>query len=1231
MTQINKVLKRTAELTEQQKKSSKSMTQSERAVTKAYKGRANVIEGALLRATKALEREDSRLVSTDKQRARQAERMAQINDHLAITQSKLVRIQQQWEKSLGSSSKLQSSVIRATRAQTREVEKLTKAQQRAAKVRSAERLAGMPSGAGFRAMGAAATAISAGKEHFYLSKVAPQLADVNARAARGLSLTRERAISTEKAYRRWSQSIRVTSREMERLSRLGMKVPAPGGIAGVNKFAGGLASVGAGAAKGAAGLYKMATRMSWHLFLFEQGARQIALFAGGIAKLAAEGAKIRTMEDSFERLNQVAGRVDMGEMRDALKGTVSDVKIMEMANLARQLQIGAQDIPKLAEVAKAAAQSLGMDTEQMYGDIIRGTARYSKKILDNLGIRMENLSSLWKRHAERMGKSAQDLTEEEKNRIFVQQVLANSDKILAAAGEDHAGTYQRQAVTIENLTNKGKKWFDSVVRNSGVLEFFGQMINDVTDFLAKNDDSIQRVIESLFSFARTSANLFKSVMDLASVGLPFLSRSLQGVMETAEIASIALGQVTAVFGGDEEGGLADMADFLMETTSPAVAFSESMKNAAREINGTNHAASILIQTLEKGVVTPEQQLFLGLKEKSEKDRQAILNLYKELGNDEAVRRIEEFYEDLAVAEKEGAEKAREEALTANKKLAGDILKMPSMMKTDEKSGEMFQSIWDIVIVPEENMQNMAKKYVDQVDHLIADLEDGSRDLTDGFGDLTDEQIKDMQTQVFSSREEFGRMQDEWRQSAPEQRERLVASWMMATFGDPATFLETQQWEEYMRIHNATIQHGFGHFIKVTDAILDEFSKGDIEKPKRGRSRRKKTGSAKAFGKRFGFPETGEIEAMLMAERARLDEVRDSSSEYFSGYFKLVEDFDQFQFEIAKQLEGREAGGLATRAWAAVQAKEAEILDDIDKLAKEGQERLSGTLSDLSKTYERAGLEYREADFPTAKLLSQMAESQEKALKGTQDELKKAIAEMDGMIDLLDHFGLASDALEEKRQSIANRLLWAPEHMRTGAGLRAGMGSLTDLWDKQAAALPEGIGVGVGKTEEWWTQTQERIQPSVNLFAESFAVTTQTALEQAFKDIMRVDAMNLGSWAESMGAIVGDVINNYGLQLGGIVNKALATAVGGVGGGVLGMFGGGIVGGIVGGLGSFVERLFQRDKEKDRKTNEAIKRIAEKKRDITVNMEIVNHGLATDDYTARRVHWATKRALELGER
>lgn len=97
-------------------------------------------------------------------------------------------------------------------------------------------------------------------------------------------------------------------------------------------------------------------------------------------KLAA---KAEGVEIAFKRLNDPNL---LNQLREATKGTVSDLQLMQNTLRAQNFKIPLQELAKLFEFARRRAKETGEDVNFLVDSIVLGIGRKSPLILDNLGI-----------------------------------------------------------------------------------------------------------------------------------------------------------------------------------------------------------------------------------------------------------------------------------------------------------------------------------------------------------------------------------------------------------------------------------------------------------------------------------------------------------------------------------------------------------------------------------------------------------------------------------------------------------------------------------------------------------------------------------------------------------------------------------------------------------------------------------------------------------------------------
>lgn len=123
-------------------------------------------------------------------------------------------------------------------------------------------------------------------------------------------------------------------------------------------------------------------------------------------------------------------------LRDATKGTVSDIELMKAAVKAKDFRIPLEDLGKYLSFAQLKAQQTGQSLDYMVDSIVTGLGRKSPLILDNLGL------------------SAAEIGEKTKETgDFMKGVASIVEGQLAAAGETYISATDRAArrtVALEN-------------------------------------------------------------------------------------------------------------------------------------------------------------------------------------------------------------------------------------------------------------------------------------------------------------------------------------------------------------------------------------------------------------------------------------------------------------------------------------------------------------------------------------------------------------------------------------------------------------------------------------------------------------------------------------------------------------------------------------------------------------------------------------------------------------
>lgn len=143
---------------------------------------------------------------------------------------------------------------------------------------------------------------------------------------------------------------------------------------------------------------------------------------------------------SFELLASQAGvSADelLANMRRASRGTVSEVELMRSAN--RALLAGGADIaselPRLFEIARAAAIATGQDVSRVYETLVTGIVKGSPQLIDNAEIYL-SLGDALDTYAASLGKSTDELTRQERMQATLNAVLEQGARYTEMVGSE---------------------------------------------------------------------------------------------------------------------------------------------------------------------------------------------------------------------------------------------------------------------------------------------------------------------------------------------------------------------------------------------------------------------------------------------------------------------------------------------------------------------------------------------------------------------------------------------------------------------------------------------------------------------------------------------------------------------------------------------------------------------------------------------------------------------------
>lgn len=214
----------------------------------------------------------------------------------------------------------------------------------------------------------------------------------------------------------------------------------------------------------------------------------ISAYSLEASKLAGQLDGVR---NSFDNLVSSRGKDPVTyftDLKEASRGLISELDLKKAVNLADSMNVELDAMGKLMQVAQVASQNTGESFEFMFDSIVRGSARQSKLILDNLGIQI--------------GAMADNLSEAEQRQFFFNEVLKNADSIIERSGgltENYNTQLQRTAVNFEEIKAAiGSKVGDGV---AGGLLAISETIKDLVIDTSAMNDNISKSVDNFSDLA----------------------------------------------------------------------------------------------------------------------------------------------------------------------------------------------------------------------------------------------------------------------------------------------------------------------------------------------------------------------------------------------------------------------------------------------------------------------------------------------------------------------------------------------------------------------------------------------------------------------------------------------------------------------------------------------------------------------------------------------------------
>ena len=297
------------------------------------------------------------------------------------------------------------------------------------------------------------------------------------------------------------------------------------------------------------------------------------LFVNSI-RLAMKAAPIEIGFKNLVSANDLGNEAAViSELRNAARGTVSDLDLMQSANKA--LMLGAakttDELKLLIEGGRRLGATMGLDATEGFERLATGIGRQSAKILDDLGIKLK-ASEVYENYARSVKTTVGHLSEEEKQVAYVSAAYAALKKHLEDQGDEQETANMgvaRAVAAFENLSehfgkrflpalgevaNRWAKFIDDL-KPAEIEKAFSAASTGVTDVVRSTSGRLGQMFSSVWdAFTNPSKDAFEIVKlrfeQVTNSFKGYLSSVWESFLQTFNKIMVAIQGVLALLGSD---------------------------------------------------------------------------------------------------------------------------------------------------------------------------------------------------------------------------------------------------------------------------------------------------------------------------------------------------------------------------------------------------------------------------------------------------------------------------------------------------------------------------------------------------------------------------------------------------------------------------------------------------------------------------------------------------------
>lgn len=288
---------------------------------------------------------------------------------------------------------------------------------------------------------------------------------------------------------------------------------------------------------------------------FNSLARRIAAtFAiESIRRYTVEAVRLAGQMEGVEKAFQrIGNQTLLNKLREATKGTVDDLQLMQQAVRADNFQIPLESLASLFEFARRRAKETGEEVDFLVNSIIAGIGRKSPLILDNLGISAVRLRKELKgvgveaadvgEISEIIGRIAQEEMEKmgdevETTKDQTDRLNASLTNLQIAIGERLTPAINKSAKSLADFFDEATKGVEELGRLNKTLDrgFLEQLFKFPTDVLLGFRDKLIKTQREAEVFAQSAAEAAQAGRwSDAADDIAYLEEKLAGLKEGSD-------------------------------------------------------------------------------------------------------------------------------------------------------------------------------------------------------------------------------------------------------------------------------------------------------------------------------------------------------------------------------------------------------------------------------------------------------------------------------------------------------------------------------------------------------------------------------------------------------------------------------------------------------------------------------------------------------------------------